>query len=171
MTTSQQLSLSSCILDQRLDFERDFDTKDNLHSCLFPPFTATTCYLYKFSRRKASKATTQYFLFISIYWGDHVRITRTFVYHNVSPPFLSINLLKLFLRFILLLSGSLYVGGYRSHICFCAEIFLNYFLLKYLLIICCWNICESLKTNFNSKRLNWRMLNLVVEQYCVKEYF
>ena len=53
------------------------------------------------------------------------------------PNLFTLYFLKLFLRFILLLSRSLYVGGYRSHICCCAEIFVNYFWAEIFVNILC----------------------------------
>ena len=146
MTTSQYLSfpifVTTFIVSSTKDLTwRRFWGNDTKEITILPSLFHIRNLLFvqhNFSRRKASKATTQYFLFISIYWWP---CTQQLLYCNVSFC-ISINLLKLFLRFILLLPCSLYVGGYGSHTCCCAEIFVwivwkiskNYLWVSYKII-------------------------------------
>ena len=101
---------------------RENDTKDIftfLPSLFHIHLQPTTVICTTRSSRKQLHSIFYLFLFID----DHVHNNN---FYTVMFHLLSINQLKLFLRFILLFSCSLYVRGYRSHICLRAEIYVKY---------------------------------------------
>ena len=100
--------------DQRLDKGQDFEGKlipkkflPSLFHIIAQPVICTT-FLTKGFESNNTSVFSIYFLFID----DHLHTN----FYTVMFHLVSINLLKLFLRFILFLSGSLYVGSYRPHI-------------------------------------------------------
>ena len=120
-----QFFLTIFIVSLTKDFTKDKDLfgemiPKKLQSCLLS-FISATCYLYNTSSHKERLRKQQHSIFyLFLFIDDHVHNNFYIVmFHFVW----SINLLKLFLRFILLLPCGLYVRCYGSHICRCAEIF------------------------------------------------
>ena len=116
MTTSQWFCFCNTFsFFQRLDKGQDFEGKlipkkflPSLFHIIAQPVICTTSSSHERLRKQQHISISIYFLFID----DHLHTN----FYTVMFHLVSINLLKLFLRFILFLSGSLYVGSYRPHI-------------------------------------------------------
>ena len=120
MTTSLSfcniLQLYSCISDKWLYLKLCLGRIPKKSSCLFS-FILANCHLYNMSQKRLRKRHQPSIFYLFLFIDDNVHHNfYTMMFHVVS-----INLLKLFLRFILLLPGGLYIWCYGPYTCCCAE--------------------------------------------------